>query len=71
MKRASYRDAIDFIAWNDSAADDGARDPERVAELVTSGLVAEIFDVPSEKVGADVVRRRIALKISQPRSEPT
>jgi len=61
MKRASYRDAIDWIAQNDSAGDDGSCDPKIVAELVTSVLIAAIFDAPTEKVGADVVRRRAAL----------
>lgn len=58
MKRASYREAIQWIALNDSAADDDALDPIKVGELVSSVLVADIFDVPSEKVGADVVRER-------------
>lgn len=59
MKRASYRDAIRWIADNDSGADDGALDPVIVAELVSSVLVADLFDVPSAKVGADVVRERL------------
>ena len=61
MKRASYRAAIDWVAQNDSGADDEALNPERVAELVTAVLVADLFDVPSEKVGADIVARRRAL----------
>jgi len=61
MKRASYRDAIDWIAQNDSAGDDGHDDPEIVATLVSSVLVADIFDVPTERVGRDVVRRRSVL----------
>ena len=58
MKRASYRDAIDWIAQNDSAGDDDAYEPERVRELVSSVLVADIFGVESERVGRDVVKRR-------------
>jgi hypothetical protein len=58
MKRASYRKAIDWIAVNDSAADDTADDPSIVAELVSAVLVAELFDVDPLKVGADVVRAR-------------
>lgn len=61
MKRASYRDAIDWIAQNDSGADDDALVPERVAELVSSVLVADIFAVECERVGRDVVRCRKAL----------
>lgn len=59
MKRASYKQAIRWIALNDSGADDTAHDPEVVAELVTAVLVADIFDVTSEKVGADIVRERL------------
>lgn len=58
MKRASYRHAIEWIAENDSAADDGANDPQTVSELVSSVLVADIFDVEPLKVGVDVVRAR-------------
>lgn len=58
MKRASYREAIAWIALNDSAGNDDALDPQVVSELITSVLVAELFDVPMEKVGEDVVRWR-------------
>ncbi len=61
MKRASYRDAIDWIAQNDSVMDDGADDPHTVGELVSSALVADIFGIEPDKVGRDVVRRRAAL----------
>jgi hypothetical protein len=59
MKRASYREAIDWIAQNDSPADLGANDPVRVGELVSSVLIASIFGVEPERVGRDVVRCRI------------
>lgn len=62
MKRASYRDAIDWIAQNDSGADDNAMDPMVVQELITSVLIADLFDVPTLKVGNDVVKRRIVLE---------
>jgi hypothetical protein len=58
MKRASYKEAIAWIADYDSAGDDTSRDPITVSELITSCLVADIFDVPSEKVGQDVVNYR-------------
>ncbi len=58
MKRASYREAIAWISWNDSAAEDTALDADTVSELVTSSLVADIFDVPRSRVGIDVVRFR-------------
>lgn len=58
MKRASYRDAIRWIALNDSAGDDDALDPVVVSELITSCLVADVFGVSTERVGIDVVRKR-------------
>lgn len=58
MKRASYRDAVDWIANNDSAGDPDALDAEAAGSLVSAVLVADIFEVPSDKVGADIVRRR-------------
>lgn len=58
MKRASYREAIAWIADNDSGGVHDALEPERVAELITSVLVADIFDVECIKVGQDVVRYR-------------
>lgn len=58
MKRASYREAIAWIALNDSAADDDALDPLVAGTLVSSILIAEIFDVNSDKVGADIVKYR-------------
>lgn len=58
MKRASYTEAIYWIAHNDSAGDHGANDPQIVSELVTAVLVADVFDVPSDKVGRDIVRVR-------------
>ena len=58
MKRASYRNAVEWIALMDSAADNDALDPLTVSELVTVGLVADIFDVDPHKIGADIVRYR-------------
>lgn len=61
MKRASYRDAVDWVAQMDSAGDNDADKPEVVAELVSCGLVAAIFGVEQIRVGTDVVRRRAKL----------
>ena len=58
MKRASYRAAIEWVALNDSAADDDALDAEVAGQLITAALVADIFGVTSEKVGRDIVRVR-------------
>lgn len=57
----TYRTAVEWIARNDSPADHGARDPARVAELVTSLLVADLFGLPPAVVGRAVVARRRAL----------
>ncbi len=58
MKRPSYRAAIEWIAHNDSASDDGNLDPSTVGELVSSALVADLFGATTEKVGRDVVAYR-------------
>lgn len=58
MKRASYREAVDFIAFNDGWGDHDAYDVEAVSGVVTVGLVARIFGVENERVAADVVRSR-------------
>lgn len=59
MKRASYREACAWVAANDSAGEGAdAFDPKQVGHLVSSILVADIFDVPTERVGQDVVRAR-------------
>ena len=58
VKRASYKAAIAWVAENDSAADADSLDPVAVSELITAQLVADIFGVPDEKVGRDVVRYR-------------
>jgi len=57
MKRASYRDAIDYIAHNDDPAE---TDEHAVAGTVTVQLVAEIFGVSAAAVAAAVVKIRNA-----------
>lgn len=59
MKRASYKDAIAWIAENDSAGDIDALTPDTVHMLVSAVLVADIFGVDPDKIGKDVVRYRI------------
>ncbi len=54
-KRASYRDAVDFIAQNDDAEE---LDPESVTGSLTVVLVASIFGTDAEHVARDVVRLR-------------
>lgn len=56
MRRASYKRAIAWIAANDSAGDDLTQ--EDASALVTAALVAEMFEVDSDKVGRDIIRAR-------------
>lgn len=65
MKRASYRDAIDYIACNDEPTE---MNPEDVNGFATVQLVSQIFDVPSEKVAADIVKLR---KKTEDTTQPT
>lgn len=58
MKRASYKAAIAWIAENDGGGDDRAFDPVYCSEIVSAVLVADIFDVDSAKVGADIAKYR-------------
>lgn len=58
VRTPSYRQAVAWVALNDNP---GEREPAAaVASYLTVGLVADLFDVPQEKVAADVVERREA-----------
>jgi len=74
MKRARYREAVYWIAMNDSAGDDDALDPQEVAKLVTATLIADLFDLDPLKVGQDIVavrRREFAKPPPQPEAHAT
>lgn len=59
MKRASYRDAVDFIAMNDNAGDgEAALEEAEVIGYASVLLVASIFGVEQDRVARDVVRLR-------------
>lgn len=58
MKRASYREAVAWIALNDETCGPEAQDPKEVETLISVALVADIFGVDVQKVAADVVRYR-------------
>lgn len=60
MKRASYRHAVEWIAYND---DDACMEEEIVREQVTVLLVADLFGVDSERVARDVMRKRKAYNL--------
>lgn len=56
MKRASYREAVEYIALNDEPTlmTDG-----EMFGMPSVGVIAAVFDVPQERVARDVVRYRV------------
>jgi hypothetical protein len=54
---ASYRKAIEWIAYNDSPADD-TYDAEALSGYISVVLVADLFDKDSDAVARAVVRKR-------------
>ena len=52
MKRASYREAIQWIAYNDDIS--GILDKDGPFATVTTCLIADIFDTTTERVTKDV-----------------
>lgn len=57
MKRASYRHAVEFIALNDEPT---ILDADAMTYYATVMLVADLFDVSTERVARNVVRYRNA-----------
>lgn len=55
MKRASYRNGVDFIANNDEP---DILEPAEMVGYPTVFLLAELFGVSQERVARDVVRLR-------------
>lgn len=55
-KRASYREAIEVIAFNDESAE---HDPQVVAGLASVLVIAAIFGKDQDTVANDVVKYRI------------
>jgi len=58
VKRASYREAVQWIASNDAPGDDDALEVEAVRGYISTCLVADLFGVEAERVARDVVRAR-------------
>ena len=73
-KRATYREAVQWIALNDAPGDDG--DVKEVQGYISTLLVADLFGADPYKVAIDVVRTRhgvgpFAVKsYSQPTDQP-
>lgn len=58
MKRASYRDGIDWIARNDDTCWIDEPDADgKVTLSVTASLLADLFDVSQERVTKDIRRK--------------
>lgn len=57
MRRPTYGSAVLWIALNDETAE---TDAERIAQLISVVLVADIFGVEPERVARDVLERRAA-----------
>lgn len=61
MRRASYREGVEWIAMNDNVGDDGPGEPDaerNVAGYISTGLLAALFDVEPARVARDVMRIR-------------
>jgi hypothetical protein len=67
VKRASYRRGIELVALNDEP---GELDAEVVQTQISVILLADLFEIPVERVARDVVRiREKELRAREPRSE--
>lgn len=56
MYQPRYAEAVEWIATNDSPADNDS--PEIIAGLVTVRLIAVLFNVPNETVAWDILALR-------------
>ena len=58
-KRASYRHGVQWIADEDEAGSDDARNMEEVAGYVSTLLLADLFGKPPAEVASEIVRYRM------------
>jgi hypothetical protein len=58
MKRASYREAVEWIALNDSLGDAAVDTRDTIAGFISVCIIADIFDVSRGRVADDVMRYR-------------
>jgi hypothetical protein len=63
MKRASYRQGVDWIARFDASRDGDSEGV--IACYITTTLLADLFDIPPERVARDVARVRARLDAEQ------
>lgn len=59
-KSSAYVNAVAFVALNDGPGDVEALDTEWVSGLTTVVLISAVWNVPADRVAADVVAVRIA-----------
>jgi len=62
MKRASYRNGVIWIAYNDEP---GETDPEAIGSLISVMLLADLFGVDYKKVVKDIVKCRDKIGVSK------
>jgi hypothetical protein len=55
MKRASYRDAVAWIALNDEPSE---RDLGFIADQISVVLIADVMNVDPHRIARDVIRYR-------------
>lgn len=70
MKRASYKYGVQWIALNDDAGAPDATNPRTVSHYITAKLLADLFGVTEERVGADVVAYRRRISANRPTGLP-
>jgi hypothetical protein len=54
-KNASYRDGIEWIAFNDEP---GSDDVEEISDFISTCLLADLFGKPRTETAADILRYR-------------
>jgi hypothetical protein len=67
-RRASYRVGVRWIADNDNAGEDDAGNPDaedNVAAYISTALLADLFNVSTERIAAEVMRIRRAQSASR------
>ena len=59
MATASYKHGVQWIANNDSAGNDDALDVTAVSELITTALLADLFDKDPIDVAKSIINYRL------------
>lgn len=59
MKRASYRQGVEYIALNDNDGGSDRLEVDSIAGYISTVLLADLFDVLPERVARDIIRYRL------------